>query len=169
MKRRLNIFLLLVVLAAASCSQRRISREDMSAIFHDMFLQDQVVRQNRDLRRQTDTSLVYEGIFQKYGYTTRDYLYSIRHYIEEPEKLAKIMDRAEEMLTKEAEQTKALIEFLDWKEKLMAIYNMQPDTLLPEVPPPPVDSLRVKFRRDSVFIDYPADTLVPPCFPADSL
>ena len=66
MKKALHIVLLLVL--ATACGPRIISRGDMTDIMRDILLQDQQIKQDYSLRRQADTSLVYEAVFEKYGY-----------------------------------------------------------------------------------------------------
>jgi len=161
------VLLLLVLLCLASCrGPRRIPRGKMQSIFYEMFLQDQLVRNDPSLRREADTSLVYEGIFEKYGYDTDDYLYSLQYYIQEPERLAKIMDGVARRFDAEANRTSQQIRFLSWKEKMMGIWLQQPDTLGPVVPPPPADSLFARISRDTIHLRIPQDTL---SLPADSL
>lgn len=67
----------------------------MSKIYADMAMTDAVL-QNRDYatRRTADTSLVYEAIFQKYGYTTDDYLASQRKYIKDPGRYVRMLKKA---------------------------------------------------------------------------
>ena len=161
------VLLLLVLLCLASCrGARRIPRGKMQSIFYEMFLQDQLVRNDPSLRREADTSLVYEGIFEKYGYDTDDYLYSLQYYIQEPERLAKIMDGVARRFDAEANRTSQQIRFLSWKEKMMGIWLQQPDTLGPVVPLPPADSLFARISRDTIHLRIPQDTL---SLPADSL
>ena len=109
---------------------------------------------------------MYEGIFEKYGYNTDDYLYSLQYYIQEPERLAKIMDGVARRFDAEANRTGQQLRFLNWKEKMMGIWLQQPDTLGPAVPPPPADSLFARISRDTIHLRLPQDTL---SLPADSL
>lgn len=49
-----------------------------------MFIADQMLQTLPGSGRMADTSLVYESIFRKYGYTTADYRKSIEYYMEDP-------------------------------------------------------------------------------------
>lgn len=49
-----------------------------------MFIADQMLQTIPGSGRMADTSLVYESIFNKYGYTTADYRKSIEYYMEDP-------------------------------------------------------------------------------------
>ena len=180
MKRSaLHIVLALVMalLALDACrGPRRIPKDDMTDIFYEMFLQEQVIRSTPELRRQADTSLVYEGIFEKYGYDTDDYLYSLHYYLAEPERLAKIMDKVAVRFSRQAGATAREVRFLEWKARMMAIWQQQPDTLWPLPGRRPVDSLFLGMAVDSLVA--PADTLRPDSllfvrdsllFPVDSL
>ncbi len=159
-------FLVALAFLASCRGPRRIPRREMQTIFYEMFLQDQLVRNNPPLRREADTSLVYEGIFEKHGYDTDDYLYSLHYYIQEPERLAKIMDGVARRFDAEANRTSQEIRFQSWKEKMMGIWLQQPDTLGPQVPPPPADSLFARISRDTIHLRIRQDTL---SLPADSL
>ena len=161
---RLRLWHIVVVLmAVASChGPRVIPRDTFGDIFRDMFLQDQQIKNDASLRRIADTSLVYEGIFQSYGYTTDDYLYTLNKYIREPEKLSKVFTKVSESLSKEAKDIKKEIEFLDWQKKFLAIYKHRIDTTsLPRVPLGAVDTMYFRLHKDEVRYYPPPDTLTP--------
>ena len=73
MKRFLHIVLVLL-LAVACRGPRVIPKDTMTDIYTDMFLADQMVRDADIPRAQMDTMLLYEAVFEKYGYDTEDYL-----------------------------------------------------------------------------------------------
>ena len=166
MGKYLHIVLLLL-LAAVSCKgPQRIERDDLENIFYEIFLQDQLIRANPELRHQADSSLVYEAIFNKYGYTTDDYLYSLNYYVQEPVRLAKVMDAVAERFSDEARETGEQIRFLNWKKRMLDIWLKEPDTLGRYLPPLPTDSLVLGMEKDSLFVRA-QDSL--PQLPADSL
>ena len=86
---RRALYIVLVLVMAAACGPHRIPRDDMEDILYRMLVQDQQIKQNPQLRRQADTMLVYEGIFQAYGFNTDDFLYSLEYYLEEPARMEK--------------------------------------------------------------------------------
>ena len=65
------------------------------------------------LRRIADTSLVYEPIFQKYGFDTEDYVKSVEHYMHDPERYSRILRETSEIIDAEIakvnEQKKAYL------------------------------------------------------------
>ena len=76
MKRLLHI--VLVLLAVAACQRTRVIPKDtLVDIYTDMFLADQMVREENIPRARMDTLLLYEAVFQKYGYNTDDYLRAV--------------------------------------------------------------------------------------------
>lgn len=159
-RRGLYIVCALVALLLVSCrGPRRIPRSQMKDIFYEMFLQDQIVRSQMDLRHKSDTMLVYEAIFEQHGYTTDDYLYSVRYYIQEPERMAKIMDAVIARFDGDAAAMGRQIRFQTWKDKMMAIWKLQPDTLWPHPRIRAVDSLYLQYAGDSVLLRVPADSL----------
>lgn len=164
--RGLHIVALLLVLLS-SCGPRKIPRGDMEAIMRDILLQDQLIKDDKDLKPQADTSLVYEGIFRSYGYDTDDFIRSLAYYLEDPSKMEKIMGNVASGLEKQAKALGKELDLRRWKENLMRIYAMVPDTSLPHVPPRPVDTLKIRFSDDSVWMDVPVDSLR--LIPRDSL
>ena len=168
---------LLAVLLVSACGPRKISRDEMQDIIYEMLIQDQQIKINRDLKTQADTSLVYEGIFNAYGYDTDDFIYSLSHYLEDASDMEKIMGKVAERLEKDAKAVGKELDLIHWRERMLAIYNMQPDTTLPRPRPSVMDSLPLRFSKDSVWLDtlfrHPADTSAAVvdslAVPADSL
>ena len=168
MRKCLHIIALLLVVAAVSCQgPRRIPRKDMVQVMREMLLQDQQLRMNPPLGRQADTLLVYEGIFQQYGYDTDDFRYSLTYYLAEPERMEKVMTEVAEGLEKEAKGIRRELELEQWRRYLMRIYGMQPDTTAPQPRVRPADTLNVRFSKDSVYLHKELDSL--DLVPRDSL
>lgn len=163
MFRKTCIVLLSISLAAAitqSCRNRGIIPEDtMAKIYYDMYMTDQAVKENVRFRRMTDTLLIYEPIFNKYGYTSEDYTRSVNIYLVKPEKMERIFEDTRTMLDKREAQLKIILEaegkrsrkwtILDSLEiltadgissgrfyKTLRMMNFKPDTLVPMSPVP---------------------------------
>ena len=157
MKRVLHIVLLFVL--AAACGPRVIPRDDMADIMRDILLQDQQVKQDYSLRKQADTSLVYEAVFEKYGYTTDDYLRSVEHYLSDPSRMEKIMASVADGLEKESKVLEKEISQDEWRASLLRIYNRPVDTTRrPRPRVRPVDTLRIRFSGDSAWL-YRVDSI----------
>ena len=167
MRGRVHILLLLALLAVSCGGPRKIPRDDMVDIVVDMLIQDQQLKQDPKLRVQNDSTLVYEGIFQAYGYDTDDFRYSLYYYLEDPSRMEKIMGDAAGILSKMAQATAREIDLEKWRQKMMALYAMQPDTSYPRPSVRPVDTLPVRFDHDSVWIHRQVDSLT--LLPTDSL
>ena len=85
----------------ASCGRDEaevIPRDDMSRIYAEMLLTDQWIINTPNIRLIADTSLVYAPIFEKYGYDTDDYRKSVDHYMDDPERLARIFRKTGDIL-----------------------------------------------------------------------
>ena len=150
--RKVGYILLLVILAAA-CGPRKIPREDMENIMAEILIQDQQIKQERKLSRVADTSLVYEGIFESYGYNTDDFLYSVEYYLGDPSRMEKIMGTVAGRLEKETKVAAEQVRLEDWRGKLLSIYNMKVDTTRrPHPRMRPVDTLHVRFDNDKVYL-----------------
>ena len=139
MKRFLHI--VLVLLVAAACQRTRIIPKDtLTDIYTDMFLADQKVREQNIPPSQMDTMLVYEAVFEKYGYDTEDYLNSVRYYLKDPERFAKVFESVAKRLEGEVKALDKIIEHRAWvASRLDADY-------------PLVDSLLAPFSKESVFV-----------------
>ena len=139
MKRFLHIVLVLL-LAVACRGPRVIPKDTMTDIYTDMFLADQMVRDADIPRAQMDTMLLYEAVFEKYGYDTEDYLYSLRYYLKDPERFGKVFENVAKRLEGEVEALKKIVELRNRiASKRDADY-------------PLVDSLLAPFSKESVFV-----------------
>ena len=139
MKRFLHIVLVLLV-AVACRGPRVIPKDTMTDIYTDMFLADQMVRDADIPRAQMDTMLLYEAVFEKYGYDTEDYLYSLRFYLKDPERFGKVFENVAKRLEGEVEALKKIVELRNRiASKRDADY-------------PLVDSLLSPFSKESVFV-----------------
>lgn len=95
----LSVMAMLLILAGCSCSKAKvIPRGKMAEIYAEMLVMDQWILDNHRVRSQADTSLVYEPIFESYGYTTEDYRASVEHYMKDPERYSRILRRTTEIL-----------------------------------------------------------------------
>ncbi len=144
MQRR-SILGILSALAAlssvvVSCSGRGrvIPASKLSDIYAEMFLADQWLTSHYSERRVADTSLFYEPIFKKYGYTLKDYDASVHHYIEKPDDYAKILKTASLKLDDKAKYLRKVDDYYcnrkvidSYKEKSFDLQTLIPeDTMM---------------------------------------
>lgn len=136
-----------LLLTLFSCSQKKervIPKDSLSEIYAEMFVMDQWLDDNRDLRRTADTSLVYAPVLEKYGYTYDDYLRSVDVYMKDPQRYAKILRGTSEILNARLSELKAEKKAMEDAEREKA----RRDSLLNTVRIN-VDSLmRLMSRRD---------------------
>ena len=139
MKRFLHI--VLVLLAAAACrGPRVIPKDTLEDIYLDMFLADQMVREENIPRPQMDTMLLYEAVFQKYGYDTDDYLHSVRYYLKDPERFAKVFENVAKRMQDEVDALDKIIEHQNWVASRMGAKR------------PRLDSVLAPFSKESVYV-----------------
>jgi hypothetical protein len=148
-------FLLLMVpfVLAVSCHRgpERIPRDEMEEIMHEILLQDQYLKVTSAPKRLVDTTLVYEGIFEQYGYDTDDFLLSLEYYLEDPSRMEKLMEKVEDRLNKEAKGVAEELKAQNWRNDFMRIYKLRPDSShLPQPSPGAIDTLYVQFNSDSL-------------------
>ena len=117
MKKVLRIVLPLMVLVSAvvSCSRegRVIPVRKMERIYREMLLADQWLAENPDKNGMADTTWFYEPIFEKYGFTLKDYQKSVDRYLNDPKRYAEMLGRVEKDLRKELNAINAEIELED--------------------------------------------------------
>ena len=101
MKRifRISLYAFLLLAGAACTRHKIIPDEKLAQIFHDAFLTNAYIG---DERVNIDSLNIYEPIFARYGYTTRDVYYTIGNFSKRKSaRLGDIVERAIEMLERE--------------------------------------------------------------------
>ena len=83
--------MILILVSCIGGRDRVIPRAKLAEIYAEMFITDQWISSTQSVRRQADTSLVYDPILAKYGYTSADYRRSIDKYMDDPERFSKIL------------------------------------------------------------------------------
>lgn len=105
MRRILRIVLPVVVIAVAlgACARgaRVIPVRKMERIYREMFLADQWLEDNPDRRSEADTTWFYEPVFEKYGFTLKDYQKSVDYYLNDPKRYAEMLGRVSDRLRAE--------------------------------------------------------------------
>ena len=139
MKRILHIVLVLVAVAACQ-NPRIIPKDTLTDIYEDMFFADQLVRERNLPQPQMDTLLVYEAVFNKYGYNTDDYLNSVRYYLKDPERFAKVFDEVNRRLEAKVKELDRLIEYRQRLDEKRAVTY------------PLLDSILTPFSKEAVFV-----------------
>lgn len=99
--RLVPVIMTLVLVMSVSCRRQGaevIPRAKLSRIYAEMLMTDQWVMSAKGVRLIADTSLVYEPILEKYGYTTEDYVKTVDVYMDDPERFAKVLRTTVEIL-----------------------------------------------------------------------
>lgn len=152
MYRRLPAYLLLVLCLISSCKRgnRVIPKDKFAEIYAEMFVLDQWLDDNRDVRRRADTTLVYAPVLDKYGYSYNDYLLSVEEYMRDPMRYSRILRSTSEILNRRLEELKAVQE----EELARARAAHRLDSLIKSV----------NFNMDSVLLammrTHPTDSIV---------
>ncbi len=91
--------LLGLLLSVPSCRRARvIPKEEFAALYADLFLADQWMRQHEIRVRQRDTMSVYRSVLEAHGYTESDYQLSADTYLKDPDRYAKVLRRMVQIL-----------------------------------------------------------------------
>lgn len=101
--RHIPVVFAAILLVFASCRKedaKVIPRGKLAKIYAEMLVTDQWITTTPGIRQIADTSLVYEPILEKYGYTSADYRRSVDHYMNDPERFSRILRTSSEILDK---------------------------------------------------------------------
>lgn len=137
-----HMFFVCVALAAlfVSCGKDRarvIPRPTLAKIYAEMLVTDQWIASAPSIKRIADTSLVYEPILEKYGYTSEDYRKSVERYLDDPERFSKIFRSSSEILDARIKELKKLQEIVAKKNEkhdfFISVGHVVPD--IANIPP----------------------------------
>ena len=166
MRRSLHIILavLAVAMLLLSCSRGRvIPRRTFVKIYAGMFLADEWVKDNPSVRRQVDTSLLYETIFESYGYTTDDYLKSVEHYMGDTERYARMLKKAADILKEKGAAIRRLDESIRLHDERLREIGKRREVMMSKFSPDSVWRggylLQVDSNLEVFFIRRPSDTV----------
>lgn len=103
LRTALPAVLLIFALAACSRGAKVIPVRKMERIYREMFLADQWLADNPDKQQKADTTWFYEPIFEKYGFTLKDYQKSVDYYLNDPKRYAEMLGRVYDGLCAECD------------------------------------------------------------------
>lgn len=109
---------LLLCFACSDDEPKVIPRGKMAKIYAEMLVMDQWAVSDSRLRQKADTSLIYEPIFEKYGYDGEDYRASVEYYMNDPERFSRILRESADILDARIEELKNLKQELMKQEKI---------------------------------------------------
>lgn len=109
---------LLLCFACSDDESKVIPRGKMAKIYAEMLVIDQWAVSDSRLRQKADTSLIYEPIFEKYGYDGEDYRASVEYYMNDPERFSRILRESADILDARIEELKNLKQDLMRQEKI---------------------------------------------------
>lgn len=89
------ILAVVVAYVVAGCGNEGvISKDAMARIVAEMYLADQYIERNPDMRGQTDSLAVYPAVIERNGHTVEEYYASVRHYLQKDDEYNKILKSA---------------------------------------------------------------------------
>ena len=114
----LALAMILILVSCIGGKDRVIPRAKLAEIYAEMFITDQWISTTHSVRRQADTSLVYEPILAKYGYTSADYRRSVDKYMDDPDRYSRILRTTGQILDRKLEELhKRELELAKLKER----------------------------------------------------
>ena len=151
---------LLALLMLVACGEHRdiIPRDVMTNIYADMLFADQWIEDHVAEHTKADTTLFYDPIFKRYGYTFEEYDKSVQYYMQDPERFSKLFRDAAVILRDKSKKYGALAEKAAAARDFNALIkgyeprDFDSDTILWKAPI--TDSLILdSLRRDSLLRD----------------
>lgn len=117
-----HIYLLLFLfsLFLSSCGEfgeKVIPRSHLSKIYAEILLTDQWIYVTPGASAMADTTLVYEPILMKYGYTSEDYRHTVDKYLDDPERFARILRNTSQILEKRIAELKKIRDRMNEESK----------------------------------------------------
>ena len=103
----LSFAALLLLSSCNRAEEKVIPRSKLAKIYAEMLLTDQWISETPELRRVADTSLIYEPILEKYGYTKMDYLHTVDAYLDDPERFSRIWRETSDILDERLKDARA--------------------------------------------------------------
>ena len=79
-------------------------------------------------------------MFRKYGYDTDDYLNSVRHYLKDPERFAKVFESVAKRLEGEIDALDKIVQHQEWVASQLGAKR------------PQLDSILAPFSKESVYV-----------------
>ena len=106
-------------LCAVACSRgpRIIPRSKMEKIYTDLLMADQWLAVNSDNSVAVDTTLFYEAVFRRYGFTTEDFNASLEYYMRDPLKFSRMMKDVAVKLEYDADRLQTTYEEFEESEE----------------------------------------------------
>ena len=112
MRKSLYILLLMVAFSITGCAKKNVIPDDtLAKIFHDAFVVNAYVD---EMRMDVDSLHLYEPIFNKYGYTAKDVIYTVGNFSRrKSSRLGTVVEQAISRLEKESKEYAKKVVILD--------------------------------------------------------
>jgi hypothetical protein len=95
----------------------------MPKIIADIYMADRYVTSNYKMVLMADTARIYEAIFSKYGYTSKQFTKTIDFYIARPVKLKEFYTKAKAILEEQEKEISLFLEMKRLEEQKSASYK----------------------------------------------
>lgn len=115
-----SIVLLIALFSLFSCSPRGVvDAEIFPSLLADLYLTDKAITVDFNRVQRADTMLLYEPVFNKYGYTTDEFIKTIDFYLARPAKLKSFFTKAKDILEKRRIDAEQIIAAEELKKEIL--------------------------------------------------
>lgn len=105
-----SLVLLFLLLFLPSCGVKKIPDKEMVKLLVELYKVDRAVSANHMMVMKSDSMMVYEPLFQKYGYSGERFNYTIREHLKRPAKLKEIYTKALEVAKEERDELRKVVD-----------------------------------------------------------
>lgn len=107
LRDKFPFYIFIVIMALTGCSSSEndvIPSDKMSLIIADFYMSDQYIALEPAYKGEMDTTLLYETVTERYGYTFEDYLKAMEYYLQKGDMLKRIYTQAKERLIRRRDE-----------------------------------------------------------------
>ncbi|MDP3452310.1 MAG: DUF4296 domain-containing protein [Bacteroidales bacterium] len=115
--------LLFLLFTTLSCSKAMVSDKDMPVIIAEIYKADRYINSNYQLILMADTTRIYETVLNHYGYSNKEFIRTIDHYLSRPAKLKSFYSQAKLIIEREQELVKEILDAQTRRDSLYAPYK----------------------------------------------
>lgn len=101
MKQKFFLLLLLWLPLLNACTGKRIPRDDMHLILRDMYMIDMLIEDTPEINKLADSTWVYPQIYDKYGYNTDEFIFTINYYMGRPDRFRSLLNQIKREMLEE--------------------------------------------------------------------
>ena len=106
-----------------SCKSEKIPQREMPLLIAEIYKVDRFINSNYNLVIKADTTRIYESVLNKHGYSSKQFVYTIEHYLSRPAKLKSFYSKAKQLIEEEERALQERIDKIKREDSLASPYK----------------------------------------------